>query len=389
MKIYGVILAAGSGRRVGADKNKVFLPIAGRTVLEHTLEAFKKAGCFHRIYIVCKPREKGYVGKLAKAVLKGDYELVPGGAERQDSVKNALDQIPSQEEDIIAIHDGARCLVQPAFINKCVKSAIRYGSGVAAKRATDTVKLLNGDQIEQTLDRNNIALMETPQVFRADIIKRAYAKAYEDGYYGTDECALAERLGISPKIVTTHKNNLKITNRHDFKLGEFYLMNDNSYRVGHGFDAHRLAEGRRLVLGGVEIPYEKGLDGHSDADVLVHAVIDALLGAAGLPDIGRQFPDTDEAYRGISSIQLLERTAELMKRQGFTIGNVDCTLILQRPKVAAYTQRMEKNMADALGAADERIHVKATTTEGMGFTGDGQGIAASAVCFLIRHPGLI
>lgn len=389
MNIYGVILAAGSGRRVGADKNKVFLPIAGKTVLEHTLEAFKKAGCFHMVYIVCKPREQAYVGRLAKAVLKSGYQLVAGGQERQDSVKNALDVIPAQDEDIIAVHDGARCLVQPAFINKCVKSAIRYGSGVAAKRATDTVKLLNGDKIETTLDRNNIALMETPQVFRADILKRAYKKAYEEGYYGTDECSLAERTGISPKIVTTHKNNLKITNKHDFKLGEFYLMNDNSYRVGNGFDAHRLTEGRELVLGGVTIDYEKGLDGHSDADVLAHAVMDALLGGAGLPDIGRQFPDTDEQYRGISSMKLLERTAELIKKQGYSIGNVDCTLILQRPKVAPYIGQMEKNMADALGTADERIHVKATTTEGMGFTGDGQGIAASAVCFLIRHPGLI
>lgn len=389
MRIYGVILAAGSGRRVGADINKVFLPIAGRTVLEHTLEAFKKAGCFHRIYIVCKPREQSYVSKLAKAVLKSGYELVAGGAERQDSVKNALDAIPAKNDDIIAVHDGARCLVQPAFINKCVKSAIRHGSGVAAKRATDTVKLLDGDKIERTLNRNNIALMETPQVFRADILKKAYEQAYAEGYYGTDECSLAERIGISPKIVTTHKNNLKITNRHDFKLGEFYLMNDNSYRVGNGFDAHRLAEGRKLILGGIEIEYEKGLDGHSDADVLAHAVIDALLGGAGLPDIGQQFPDTDDQYRGISSMKLLERTAELIKKQGYSVGNVDCTLILQKPKVSPYIGRMEKNIADALGAADERIHVKATTTEGMGFTGQEAGIAASAICFLIRHPGLI
>lgn len=386
-KAYAIILAAGQGRRVGANINKVFLSIAGKTVLEHTFSAFRRAACFDGIIIVCKSGERRYVERLAASVFQRGYTLVFGGPERQDSVQNALAVIP-EDVSIIAVHDGARCLVHPSFINKCVKSAVRYGSGVAGKRATDTVKTLSGDEITQTLNRDHIALVETPQVFRAELLRRAYRAAAQDGFRGTDDASLVERLGVRPRLVVTHRTNLKITQRSDFRLGEYYLMNDSSFRVGHGYDAHRFTAGRPLVLGGVAIPWEQGLDGHSDADVLIHAIIDALLGAAGLPDIGSVFPDTDERFRGASSIALLEDAGKMLRQQGYIPGNIDATLVMQQPKIGPYRAEMARNIADALGIADERVNVKATTTEGMGFAGRGEGAAAHAVCMLTRTPAM-
>ena len=222
-------------------------------------------------------------------------------------------------------------------------------------------------------------LIETPQAFRAELIRRAYERAREEGFRATDDCALVERLGIRPRLVLHDGENLKLTYKKDLER----LMRPQS-RIGCGSDAHRLVEGRKLILGGVDIPYEKGLLGHSDADVLVHALMDALLGAAAMGDIGKLFPDSDEKYRGADSLDLLKEVCARLRREGYEIINADATVTCERPKLAPYIDRMRENIARAMGVDASRVSVKATTTEGMGFEGERLGISAAAVAMIAR-----
>ena len=208
-----------------------------------------------------------------------------------------------------------------------------------------------------------------------ELIKRAFEKAYTDNYYGTDDAVLVERLGKEVSIARGSYSNIKITTREDLPL---------NVRVGMGYDVHKLTEERKLILCGVNIPFEKGLLGHSDADVAVHALMDAMLGAAAMGDIGRHFPDTDERYKGISSIILLKKVKELIDQEGYTVGNVDITIMAQKPKLAPYIEEMRKNVAGVLKLEIGDVNVKATTTEKLGFVGREEGIAAEAVCIINR-----
>lgn len=217
--------------------------------------------------------------------------------------------------------------------------------------------------------------MQTPQGFDTAAIKAAYEAAYAEGFYGTDDAGIAERAGLEIRIVPGSYDNIKITTREDLSM---------ETRVGTGYDVHRLEEGRKLILGGVDIPFERGLLGHSDADVLVHAIMDALLGAAALGDIGKLFPDTDDRYKGISSIELLKNVREAIENAGYSICNIDATLIAQKPRIAPYIEDMRTNIAAALSIEKDRVSVKATTTEKLGFTGRQEGMEAQAVCILNR-----
>ncbi|MBQ8562832.1 MAG: 2-C-methyl-D-erythritol 2,4-cyclodiphosphate synthase [Firmicutes bacterium] len=225
----------------------------------------------------------------------------------------------------------------------------------------------------RTLDRKSLFQVQTPQGFASEILREAYEQAYRDGFLGTDDASLVERLGYRIALTEGDYANIKITTREDLPM---------EIRVGTGYDVHRLTEGRKLILGGVDIPYEKGLAGHSDADVMVHALMDAMLGAAGLGDIGRHFPDTDPQYKGISSLKLLQIVNQRLHEAGYELGNADVTIIAQKPKLAGYIRQMEENLAQALAADCRQINVKATTTEKLGFTGRGEGIAAEAVCII-------
>ena len=217
--------------------------------------------------------------------------------------------------------------------------------------------------------------MQTPQGFRFGLLKEAFEKAMAEGFYGTDDASLVERLGHAVAIVPGEYTNIKITTPEDLTM---------EMRIGTGYDVHKLVEERDLILGGVNIPYEKGLLGHSDADVLTHALMDALLGAAALGDIGKLFPDNDDSFKGISSIELLKRVKSALDDKGYSLGNADVTVICQKPKLAGYIDEMRKNIAQALDTDVDRISIKATTTEKLGFTGRGEGIAAEAVCILNR-----
>ena len=376
-----VLLAAGAGRRMGADENKILLRINGKTLLEHCLGAVEESRVIDEVVLVIRECDREKIAALTEGCAL-PVRMVPGGKERQDSVYQAL-KVLSEDTDIVAIHDGARCLVSPKLIRDCVKSAEEKGSGVAGRKVYDTVKQVSDGKITGTLDRSGLVLIETPQCFRRELIRRAYDKAYEDGFYGTDDAMLLERLGERPVWVLSEEVNIKMTDPRDMEYGKFLMGGGKTSRTGMGYDAHRFAAERKLILGGVEIPAEKGLLGHSDADVLTHAVMDALLGAAALGDIGKHFPDTDERYRGICSIELLKCVGGLLAERGAEISNIDATLILQAPKIAPYREQMAENMAAALGIDPSRISVKATTTEKMGFEGRGEGASAMAVCTLM------
>lgn len=368
-KVFVIIGAAGSGKRMGAPVPKQFLKINGKTILEETVQKFKDSSIVDDITVVAAAE---YVPLCEKLFCGGGVSVVAGGNERQDSIGNALDSLKERgvsDYDIVLVHDGVRPYCSQELIQRVAKDAAEKGAVIAAVPPKDTIRHIS----EGTLDRSKLYNVQTPQGFTASILQEAYGKAKEDGFYGTDDAGLVERIGISVSITEGESTNIKITTPEDLKMEN---------RIGTGFDVHRLTEGRKLILGGVDIPFEKGLDGHSDADVLVHALMDALLGACAVGDIGKLFPDTDDSFKGISSLKLLKKVREVLTERGFTLVNCDMTLICQRPKLAPYIDQMRQNIADVLETDVDRVSIKATTTEKLGFAGRGEGICCEAVALL-------
>jgi 2-C-methyl-D-erythritol 4-phosphate cytidylyltransferase/2-C-methyl-D-erythritol 2,4-cyclodiphosphate synthase len=290
------------------------------------------------------------------------------------------------------IHDAARPFVSADLISRTIVAAAESGAALAALPARDTVKRARPDHIvAETLPRESIFLAQTPQAFRCDVLRDALAQ--RDAGDATDEATLAERAGHTVRLVDGEASNIKITTPDDLAVAEAIAMERDGVsraapvrtgRVGTGYDLHRLVDGRRLILGGVTIPFERGLLGHSDADAICHAVTDAVLGAAGAGDIGRHFPDTDPQWKDASSIDLLRRAAAIIREQGFDVGNVDVVVIAERPKLAPYIDRMRANIAAALGSAVDRVSLKGKTNEGVDAVGRGEAIAAHAVALLLR-----
>lgn len=377
-KTYGVVLAAGSGRRCGQERNKMFIRIGNMSVLERSLTAFEQSGCFDHIILVYRGCDRVETENAAKRVLSLPFTLVEGGRERQFSVENALHAI--QDADIVAVHDGARCFIKPEVIRACIEKARETGAAAAGVKTRDTIKVVDGDIIKETLDRSRLVNIQTPQVFRYELLKNAHESAASDGFLGTDECGLVERVGHTVSVVDAGYDNIKITTQEDILLGR--MIAGETVRTGTGYDAHKLVEGRPLILGGVTIPHTHGLLGHSDADVLLHAIMDALLGAAALGDIGKHFPCTDE-FKDASSLDLLSRTRDIITEKGFMITNIDATLIMQKPKIAPYVDEMRRSIAKTLDIDIDAVSVKATTTEGMGFEGTGEGASAMAVATIV------
>lgn len=385
--VYAIVLAAGRGRRMGGGLPKQFLSLAGRPLLFHALKAFELADSVDRVVLVapadrvdrCREDVRAWgIGKVTS--------VVAGGEKRQDSVAEGLGAVPATAS-VIAVHDGARPLILPEQIDAVVGLAREKGSAALGTPVTDTVKEIEGGRVLRTLDRSRMWRVQTPQAFRAPILREAHGEAARRGCLGTDDASLVEQLNAPVHVAPGREDNLKITAQEDLAMAESILRSragsaPSNLRAGHGYDAHRLVAGRPLILGGVVVPFDRGLLGHSDADVLSHAVADAVLGAMCLGDIGAHFPDADPAYRGISSLILLERTSELATDAGVEIVNVDATVIAQRPRLAPYLADMRERMAGALGIATERLSVKATTTEGLGFAGTEQGIAAQAVALV-------
>ena len=383
MSVWAIILAGGSGARMGADRPKQFLELDGRPLIRHTVEAFDRCKMIDSLVMVAASDSIKQVESLVGSCGKL-RTVVPGGRERQDSVASGLYAVP-EDAQVVAVHDGARPLVTTEEIEATITAAREGGAAVIGHPVSDTVKRADGDTVDETLDRSKLWVVQTPQAFQVDVIRLAHQKAKADGFLGTDDTALVERLGQPVTLVEGSRDNLKVTHPGDLERAEDILRRRSGGsmdRIGMGYDVHALVEGRKLILGGVDVPFELGLDGHSDADVLSHVVIDALLGAAGLGDIGRLFPDTDQAYKDISSLVLLERTAQELKKAGVRVGNVDATVMAQRPKLATHIESMERNIAKALGVSVDVISVKATTTERLGFVGEEKGMAAQAIAMV-------
>lgn len=382
--VCAVITAAGSSQRMQEDK--LMLPICGKPVIRWCVEAFETCEDVEAYVLVARDVDKAR-GLLLRWGAKKCIDVVMGGNTRSQSVYNGICAVPADFQTI-AIHDGARCFVTHSVIRRTIRAARAQGSGVAGIPCTDTVKRVNADgRIVETPDRDALRMIQTPQTFSADLIRRAYTAAINNHIEATDDAAIVELTGHAVFVVAGDHENIKMTVPEDVAIGERILRRrmhiNESMRVGLGYDVHCLVQGRKLILGGVEIPHELGLLGHSDADVLTHAVMDGLLGAAAMGDIGRHFPDTDEAYAGADSIALLGQVCDMLKARGWKIVNIDATVAAQRPKLAGHINAMRECLARAMHIDTDQVSIKATTTEGLGFEGREEGISAQ-VAVLIK-----
>lgn len=386
---YALIPAAGRAARFGGGENKIFALLGGRPVLYQTASALAARPQIDGIVVVAGPSEVSRCREALAGVEKV-LAVVAGGRTRQESVAIGLFTLGGDPNDLILVHDAARPLVSAAVIERCLEGAAEFSNAVAALPVTDTLKAAHDNRIVQrTVDRDNLWAVQTPQAFRLGTLFEAYSAARAIGWTGTDEAALVEQFSDEPvHLVLGDPANLKITRPEDLPLAETLWQSRRflpmTYpRIGFGYDIHPLVEGRSLFLGGIEIPSRRGLDGHSDADVLLHALCDALLGAAGLPDIGHLFPNTDPAYKGASSLTLLAEVVRRVHEAGYAVGNADITLIAEAPKVAPYLSEMQSVIAAALRVEPTQVGIKATTNEGLGSLGRGEGMAAHAVALLV------
>ncbi|MCX8053448.1 MAG: 2-C-methyl-D-erythritol 4-phosphate cytidylyltransferase [Armatimonadetes bacterium] len=376
-----LIPAAGSGERFGRGSNKVFCEVAGKPILAHTLSVFESCEAVDEVVLVARPDDIKTARLLAEHfAFRKVRTIVPGGEQRQDSVANGLKEVRG---DIVAIHDAARPLITGEIIRRSIEEAAKSGACVVAVPVIDTIKAVSDGVVDSTIDRANLYAVQTPQTFRTDIIREAYRRALEDQVYATDDAALVERLGGVVTIVPGSYDNIKITTPADLEVASVKL-GGGEVRTGIGYDVHAFTDDRKLVLGGVEVDFEKGLAGHSDADVLIHAIMDALLGAASLGDIGCHFPDSDSQYKEVSSLKLLEQVGQMLSRNDWKVLNVDAVVICEEPKIAPFSSEMSIRIANCLGIDSSRVSVKGTTTEGLGFTGRGEGISCQAVATIAR-----
>lgn len=385
-KAVAVVPAAGQSRRMGGERPKQFLPLAGRPLLSRTLGQLQMAAAVDEVVLVCPPgQEQAIEAEFVRPFgLDKVRRVVPGGQQRQDSVAAGVAAAAEMGAAWLLVHDAARPLASPELLVRVLAVAKACGAAIAAWPVSDTIKRDDGrGRVQATLDRGRLWLVQTPQAFRLDLLQEALARAQAEGFYATDEAGLVERLGREVRLVTGERNNLKITTPQDLALAEALLAGGAAgQRMGQGLDAHRLAPGRPLILGGVEIPFELGLAGHSDADVLTHAVMDALLAAAGLGDIGLMFPDSDPAYAEADSMVLLGRVVARLAGAGWRPAQVSATLLAQAPRIGPHVQAMRRNLANALGLEPGAVNIAATTTEGLGFIGRGQGMAALAMAVI-------
>ena len=378
--------------------------LAGKPLVVHTLEAFAKVGHIQHTLLVVSPEDDFFTRQpqwLSQDTASSCGLAACGGATRAQTVHNGLQALASlgaQTQDWVLVHDAARCLITPELIERLMQACVTDPvGGILALPLPDTLKQAKfdrlavnsdgADHIGHTLDRDGKWLAQTPQMFRLGDLLGAL-----DAHHlsVTDEASAMELAGHNPKLVASSMQNFKVTYPEDFALAESVLLVHSKskavaaprFRLGEGWDVHQLVEGRPLILGGVHIPHTKGLLGHSDADALLHAITDALLGAAGLGDIGRHFPDTDARFKGADSAQLLAQAYALVQQQGWQIGNIDATLVAQAPKLAPHMESMCKKIAQILNLEAQQVNVKAKTAEKLGPIGEGLSMEARAVVLI-------
>lgn len=389
MHVAAIVAAGGRGVRLGADRPKQFLEIGGHSILEMSVAALAASTRINEL-VIALPEE--HVTEYAKSLTRmtsTPLKVVAGGARRQDSVANAF-AATSAHADVIVIHDAARPFVTEAVINRAINGAEVHGAAIVAVGVSDTVKqagALNPDGsrlIRGTIARDSVFLAQTPQAFRRDVLKRALTEGA--AIDATDEAMLVERLGLPVHLVDGDPRNVKITTAADLAAAQADAnaagLSTPMIRIGTGYDLHTLVDGRPLILAGVKIDFAKGLSGHSDADIVCHAVTDAVLGAAAAGDIGQLFPDTDARWKDADSIALLEGAVARIRERGYRVSNVDVTVIAQKPKLLPYVEAMRGNLAAALGVEPGAVSVKAKTNEGVDSMGRGDSMACHAVALL-------
>jgi 2-C-methyl-D-erythritol 4-phosphate cytidylyltransferase/2-C-methyl-D-erythritol 2,4-cyclodiphosphate synthase len=398
-KIVAVVPAGGTGTRMNASVPKQFLELSGKPILLHAVESLLRLENIVQVVIALPA---GQINRARKLIRQREWTVpvkcVRGGATRQESVRLALNR-SSPQADLVLVHDAVRPLCDRETMQRVVDAAWRVGGAIPALPATETIQRVSrGGRVLATPPREELHAVQTPQGFHASILRSALERARKAHFEGTDESSVARWAGHSVAVVPGSPGNIKITRPMDLKVAELLLaerMHQGAperraegapmMHIGHGMDYHRLVEGRKLILGGVEIPFEKGLEGHSDADALSHAICDALLGAAAMGDVGRHFPDYDPANRNRPSLEFLRAVRQRIEKAAWTIRNVDATILAQRPKLAPFMEAMRRNIAEALGIELERVSIKATTTEGMNAEGRVEGMSAHAVALLERQ----
>jgi 2-C-methyl-D-erythritol 4-phosphate cytidylyltransferase/2-C-methyl-D-erythritol 2,4-cyclodiphosphate synthase len=380
--VYALVVAAGRGSRFGGTVPKQYLPLFGGSVLRHAVMALAGNPRISGVLAAIRPEDR----KLFDQTVAGIRVLppVPGGATRQDSVRQGLEALAAYHPDRVLIHDGARPFPDPGLVDRVIDGLDRAPAAIPCLPLRDTIKRAKDGTIRETIDRSGLWRAQTPQGFHFAAILAAHRAAA--GRDLTDDAAVAEVAGLALLLVEGSEDNLKITTPRDLADGERLLAwRQGDIRVGQGFDVHPFTPGDRVWICGVEIPHEMSLKGHSDADVGLHALTDALLGAIGAGDIGMHFPPSDPQWRGAASHRFLHHAADLVRTQGGAIGAVDVTIICERPKIGPHRQAMVERIAAILEIPAGRVNVKATTTEKLGFTGRGEGIAAQAVA-TVRLP---
>lgn len=385
--IYALVPCAGVGERASVGGPKQYARVGDRTVVAHTLAALGRVSRVTQTLVMLAPGDTQF-----ESAAPGFNGLVAreGGASRAATVRAGLAVLKrhgARDDDWVLVHDAARCLVRPAWIERLIDACINDAvGGLLALPVADTLKQADaGGRVKSTVDRSGKWAAQTPQMFRLALLERALDAA---GNAVTDEAGAVEALGRTPLLVPGHADNFKLTWPEDFARAERLLQSDErsimTMRLGEGWDIHALVPGRKLILGGVHVPHDKGLDGHSDADALAHAITDALLGAAALGDIGRHFPDTDPQFKGADSMVLLAEAAKRVRAAGYQIGNIDSTIIAQAPKMAPHIGAMRERLASVLGVAVDQVNIKAKTAEKMGPVGEARAIEARAVALLTR-----
>ncbi|MBR6027360.1 MAG: 2-C-methyl-D-erythritol 4-phosphate cytidylyltransferase [Neisseriaceae bacterium] len=400
-KTIALIPAAGIGKRFGAKQPKQYTQLKGKSVLFHTLQRLSASNCFDALVVVVSPDDQFIsIQSLPENTIKATNALdIPteanhkqtpiqilycGGETRAHTVVNGVNFLINNQwiskSDKIAVHDAARCGIDSQSLKRLVESNHSDGA-ILALPVADTLKLATDDgKILRTVDRNNLWRAQTPQIFPAGLLQQALNSV--DLYTITDEASALEKLGYSPQLILGNECNLKLTHADDKNIMNNLLNTQNNLRIGQGYDVHRLVADRPLILGGINIPHETGLYGHSDADVLLHAIIDAILGATGQGDIGTHFPDTDDKWHNADSSQMLKYVWDNLYQSDWRIINIDCTIIAQRPKLASFIVAIKNNIANLLNINNEQVNIKAKTNEKLGYLGREEAIEAQAVVLL-------
>ncbi len=371
MSVSVILACAGKGVRAGYDKNKLLVEVNGQTVIEKTFNVFSSCEDIDEIVLAVSREDYEEVNNLFKDRAK----LCLGGDTRTQSIKNALELVTS---DIVLIHDGARPFIDKDTIYKCIECAKANGSAITVIPSRNTVCRVNGEEISEYLGKSEIYSVQTPQGFKTELIKKAY-EMVGDEVFNDDGEVFKRFIGKVHTVIGTDKN-VKITYKDDINL----LSDNLPVRVGVGFDCHRLVENRKLILGGVTIAHEKGLLGHSDADVLTHAIMDAILSSLSERDIGYHFPDTDPKYKGANSIDLLKKVLEIAENKGYKVAQVSASIMAEKPKLKPFIPEITKNLAKVLGVCESEVGIGATTLEGLGFVGREEGICVHATASLIK-----